>query len=112
MGEYMPSYALVFMTTSTKEEATKIVRCLLEEKLVACANTLGPINSLFWWKGKIDESNEFLTLMKSHSRLFSKISKRVREMHSYEVPELIALSIEKGLPTYLSWIDTTLQAGE
>ena len=108
----MASHILIFMTASTREEAMKIVRCLLEEKLIACANIVGSINSLFWWKGKVDEASEFLVLMKSHNKLFSKISKRVREMHSYEVPELITLSIEKGLPTYLSWIDTVLQSGE
>jgi len=100
------------MTVSTREEAIEIVRCLLQEKLIACANVVGPIASLFWWKGKIDEANEFLVLMKSYRKLFSKISKRVKAMHSYEVPELIALRIEKGLPPYLSWIDTVLQTGE
>lgn len=108
----MHSQILIFMTTSTKEEATKIVRCLLEEKLIACANIVGPITSLFWWKKKIDETKEFLALMKSQNKLFSKISKRVREIHSYEVLELIAIRIEKGLPTYLTWIDTVLQTGE
>jgi len=112
MGKRMSSYILIFMTASTKEEAIKIVRCLLEEKLIACANIVGPIDSLFWWKEKIDEAKEFLVLMKSNSKLFSKISRRVREMHSYEVPELIAFRIEKGLPTYLSWIDTVLKTGE
>jgi len=108
----MSSHILIFMTASTKEEAIKIVRHLLEEKLIACANIVGSIDSLFWWKGKIDEASEFIVLMKSHSKLFSKISRRVREMHSYEVPELIALRIEKGLPAYLSWIDTVLETGE
>jgi len=108
----MSPYILIFMTASTKEEAIKIIRCLLKEKLIACANIVGPITSLFWWKEKIDEVSEFLVLMKSHSKFFSKISKRVKEMHSYEVPELIALRIEKGLPTYLNWIDTVLQTGE
>jgi len=108
----MLTHILIFMTASMKEEAMKIVRFMLEEKLIACANIVGPINSLFWWKGKVDEASEFLVLMNSHNKLFSKISKRVREMHSYEVPELITLSIEKDLPTYLSWIDTILQTGE
>jgi len=108
----MSSHILILMTASTKEETTKIVKCLLEEKLIACANIVGPIDSLFWWKGKIDEASEFLVLMKSHGKLFNKISKRVKEMHTYEVPELIALSIGKGLPTYLNWIDTVLQTGE
>lgn len=108
----MSTHILIFMTASMKKEATKIVRCLLEEKLVACGNIVGPIDSLFWWKSKIDEASEFMVLMKSHSKLFDRISKRVKEMHSYEVPELLAFHIDKGLPTYLSWIHTVLQTGE
>lgn len=108
----MLSHILMFMAASTKEEATKIVRCLLEEKLIACANIVGPIASLFWWEEKIDETSEFLVIMKSQSKLFGKISRKVREMHSYEVPELIAFHIERGLPTYLNWIDAVLQTGE
>jgi periplasmic divalent cation tolerance protein len=107
----MSHYLLVIVTTSTKKEATKIVRCLLEKRLIACANIIGPVSSLFWWKDKIDEATEFLVLMKSHSKLFDKLSKRVKEIHSYEVPEILALSILKGLPSYLSWLETNLQLG-
>ena len=103
---------LIFMTVSTREEASKIVHSLLEEKLIACANIIGPVDSFFWWKEKIEKTNEFLVLMKSHGSLFDKISKRVKEMHSYEIPELIALRIEKGLPAYLNWIDTVVETGE
>ena len=102
----MSHYLLVIVTTSTKEEATKIVRCLLDERLIACANIIDPISSFFWWKDKIDEATEFLVLMKSHSNLFNKLSKRVKEIHSYEVPEILALSIIKGLPSYLNWLET------
>ena len=100
---------VVITTTSTKKEATTIVRALLEERLIACANIIGPISSMFWWKDKIDEATEFLVLMKSSRKLFDKLSERVKKIHSYEVPEVIALPILKGLPSYLSWLEANLQ---
>ena len=106
----MSHYLVVIMTTSTKREATKIIQCLLEERLIACANIIGPVSSLFWWKDKIDEATEFLVLMKSSRKLFDKLSKRVKEIHSYEVPEVLALPILKGLPSYLSWLEANLRS--
>ena len=106
----MSRYLIVVTTASTKREATKITRCLLEERLIACANIIGPISSLFWWKDKIDEATEFLVLMKSSRKLFDKLSKRVKEIHSYEVPEVLALPILKGLPSYLSWLEANLRS--
>jgi len=102
-------YIVVLMTTAHKEEAVKIVRCLLNEKLIACANIVGPVSSLFWWEGKIDEASEFLVFMKSRENLFDKLAGRVKELHSYQVPEIIALPVEKGLPSYLDWLSTSLQ---
>jgi len=105
----MSHYIVVVMTTSTKEEATKILQRLLEERLIACANIVGPVSSLFWWKDKIDKATEFLVLMKSHRKLFNKLLKMVKENHSYEVPEILALPILGGLPSYLSWLEANLQ---
>lgn len=87
----MSSYIVVFMTVSDEKEATKIIHSLLKDRLIACANIVGPVASLFWWKGKIDKANEFLVIMKSRKNLFKKLSERVKELHSYEVPEVIAL---------------------
>jgi len=106
----MAHYLVVIVTTSTKKEATKIIQSLLKERLIACANIIGPISSLFWWKDKIDEATEFLILMKSHSKLFDKLSKKVKEIHSYEVPEILALPILKGSSSYLNWLEETLQS--
>ena len=103
------SYVVVIMTTSNKEEAAKIVRSLLKERLIACANILGPVSSLFWWREKIDEESEFLVFMKSHKSLFERLSERVTELHSYDVPEIIALPVIEGSPPYLDWLRTSLQ---
>ena len=93
MGEPM-SYIFVVITTPDKEEAVKIVRSLLKERLIACSNILGPVSSLFWWQGKIEEENEFLVFMKSRKSLFERISKRVTELHSYDLPEIILYARE------------------
>ena len=106
----MSHYIVVVVTTSTKREATKIIQSLLKERLIACANIIGPISSLFWWEDKIDEATEFLILMKSHSKLFDKLSKKVKEIHSYEVPEILALPILKGSSSYLNWLEETLHS--
>jgi len=104
----MSSYIVVFMTVSDEKEATKIVRSLLKERLIACANIVGPVSSLFWWEGKIDKASEFLVIMKSRKNLFKKLSERVKELHSYEVPEVIALPVIEGLPSYLNWLGASL----
>ena len=103
------SYIIVFMTASTKEEAAKIVRALLEERLIACANIMDPVSSFFWWQEKIEEEKEALVIMKSHEILFKKLSQRVTELHSYEVPELLALPIVNGSPSYLDWMKACLE---
>ena len=104
----MSSYIVVFMTASDKKEASKIVRRLLNERLIACANIVGPVSSLFWWEGKIDEASEFLVIMKSRRDLFKKLSEKVKETHSYEVPEILELPITEGLPSYLEWMSASL----
>ena len=105
----MSPYVVVIVTAANREEAVKIVRSLLEERLIACGNIVGPISSIFWWEGKIDEAREFLVFMKSHENHFERLSERIMEIHSYEVPEIIALPIIKGSPSYLKWLRASLQ---
>ena len=105
----MSPYVVVIVTAANREEAVKIVRSLLEERLIACANIVGPVSSIFWWEGKIDEASEFLVFMKSHENHFERLSERVTEIHSYDVPEIIALPIIKGSPSYLEWLSDSLQ---
>ncbi|MFQ6080056.1 MAG: divalent-cation tolerance protein CutA [Candidatus Bathyarchaeia archaeon] len=106
----MSSYIVVIMTAADKEEALKIVHRLLSERLIACANIVGPVSSLFWWEGKIDEADEFLVFMKSKKELFKRLSERAKEIHSYQVPEIIALPVIEGLPSYLDWLGASLQS--
>jgi periplasmic divalent cation tolerance protein len=97
------------MTASSKEEAKKIVNVLLEERVIACANIIDNVSSFFWWQMKIEEEKEVLVIMKSHERLFEKLSLRAAELHSYDVPEILALPIVEGSPSYLDWMKDCLE---
>jgi periplasmic divalent cation tolerance protein len=103
------AYIIVLMTAKSKEEVEKIVNTLLEERLIACANIIDSVSSLFWWQGKIEQEKEVLTIMKSSESLFKKLSQRVIDLHSYEVPEILALPVVNGLKSYLDWIGGCLE---
>jgi periplasmic divalent cation tolerance protein len=103
------AYLIVLMTAPNREEAVKIVRVLLEERLIACGNIVDSVSSFFWWRGKIEEEKEVLVIMKSDEKLFKKLSKRVMELHSYDVPEILALPIVDGSSSYLEWLKNCLE---
>lgn len=100
----MKEAIVIFVTASSEEEARTLARDLVGSKLVACANLLPGLHSLFYWKGKVEEAGEVLLMMKSRAELFDRIERRVRKLHSYEVPEIIALPILQGSAPYLAWI--------
>jgi periplasmic divalent cation tolerance protein len=107
---HMPTtYLLILVTTSSKQEAEKISQTLLKTKLIACANIIGPISSHFHWKGKTEQAEEFLILMKSRLDLFDAVSEQVKALHSYEIPEVVALPIVAGSKAYLEWLGMSLQ---
>jgi len=99
---------MVFMTTATKQEAKKIIQNLLDRRLIACANIAGPVESHFRWQSKIEKAEEFLVLMKSNQKLFAKLAKAIKEMHSYKVPEILAIPIVEGFQPYLKWLNASL----
>ncbi len=103
-GEYLQ----VFMTTSSKEEAEKIARKLVEERLAACIQIIGPIKSYYWWKRAIEESEEWLCIVKTKMHLYEKLESMIKSMHSYQVPEIVVLPIIKGNESYLKWMDEEL----
>jgi len=102
-------HIIVIVTTASKLEAETIVQRLLEAKLIACANIVGPVHSRFCWAGKIDSAEEFLVLMKSRRNLFGKLSETVKALHSYEVPEIIAIPVIDGSKAYLDWLNDCLR---
>ena len=101
-------YIIVLVTTATKEQVEKIVQHLLNEKLIACGNIIGPVTSFFRWSGKIERIEEYLALMKSRKDLFAKLSEAVKALHSYEVPEIIAVPMVEGSKNYLDWLASCL----
>ncbi|MDD5774002.1 MAG: divalent-cation tolerance protein CutA [bacterium] len=106
--ENFTSYTVIFSTVSSKEEAKKITNALLEEKLAACVNILPSIESFFWWEGKIDTANEMLLIIKTLEKNIPFVTKRIKELHSYKVPEVIAVSIIGGNKDYLRWIGESI----
>jgi periplasmic divalent cation tolerance protein len=101
----MPDYTVIFVTTSSPDESEKIGRALVEEKLVACANIVPSIRSIYHWQGKICDDKETLIILKTKKELFEQIEQRVKELHSYEVPEIISMPIIEGSNEYLSWLE-------
>lgn len=97
------------VTCSSKAEAKKIAGSLLDKRLVACANIVPDIGSRFWWKGKIDNAREVLVIMKTRKENFRKIEREVKRLHSYDVPEIIAIPIMAGNKEYLDWITETVE---
>jgi periplasmic divalent cation tolerance protein len=103
---------LVMITTPSKEIGKQIADVLLAEKLAACVNIISPINSLYTWKGEINDDEESLLIVKSRESLFAEgLVPAVRTIHPYEVPEIIALPIISGLDDYLDWIAESTQSG-
>jgi periplasmic divalent cation tolerance protein len=102
-------YIVVLVTAKNKKEALKISAGLIKAKLAACVNIVNKIDSIFFWLGKIDRSQESLLVIKSKKEKLTRIIKLVRSLHSYEVPEIIALPIITGNNSYLRWIDAALR---
>ena len=99
------AYIVLFVTASNSEEAHKIAKVLLSQRKAACVNIVPGISSLFWWQDKLDSAQESLLIIKTKASLLNQIVTLVREIHSYEVPEIIALPIIGGNQDYLEWID-------
>ncbi len=94
----------VFVTVTNEDEAAIIARAVVEAKLAACANITGNIRSIYSWQGKVEDDSEVLMILKTRQDLFEELSEKIKELHSYDVPEIIALPIIMGSKDYLTWI--------
>jgi periplasmic divalent cation tolerance protein len=103
------NYIIILVTTKDKQEAEKITQSLLKERLIACANIVNPVTSIFYWSGKIDKAEECLIVMKSRTDLFTQVAEHVKGLHSYEVPEILALPIVDASKAYLDWMSVVLK---
>lgn len=101
-------YIVVLITTPSKEEAEKIVKYLVENHIVACGNIVEKADSIFFWQGNVEKAQESLIIIKTKKSVFKKLIEEVRKLHSYTVPEIIALPIIDGFEDYLKWIEDTV----
>jgi periplasmic divalent cation tolerance protein len=100
----MTDTRIVLTTTASEEEARKIARHLVERRLAACVNIIPQIMSIYRWQEKIEEAREWLLLIKTTAPAFAQVRDTIAELHSYDLPECICLTIEDGSPNYLQWI--------
>lgn len=100
----MINLKLIYITWPDKKSVQQAAKILVEEKLVACANILGPMKSFFIWENKLDKSNEFVMLAKTKASLETKVIERIKELHPYEIPCIISFEINGGNPDFLNWI--------
>ena len=102
-------YIVVLITAKDKTQAKKIGQGLLKAKLAACVNIQEGLESFFWWQGKMDSGKETLLIVKTKQNIFEKLVLKVKVLHTYSNPEIIALPIVKGSSNYLKWIDESLK---
>ena len=95
---------LVLVMAGNEDEAASIAHALVDERLAACVNIIGPARSIYRWRGAVEDAREYLLLIKTSARLYTKVERRVRELHSYEVPEVVALPFASGSHPYLEWL--------
>ncbi len=95
---------VVLVTVSSEREAETIATALLHERLAACVNVTSPVRSLYRWEGRIADDQEWQLVIKTQARLFEALATRVRALHAYDVPEIIALPVLAGTAEYLDWI--------
>ena len=104
----MKEFIVIYVTVGAAEEAGRIARALVEERLAACVNQVPALRSTYRWQGQVEQSNEELLIIKTRRDFLASVEKRVRELHSYDLPELIALPIIEGSLEYLQWLDDQL----
>lgn len=105
----MTSHIVIFVTCGSAAEARKLARALVESRLAACVNIpQAPVESIYRWKGNVDSAKEYLLVIKSTRRRFSALQSEIKRLHSYDIPEIIALPIAAGSPDYLAWLSASL----
>ena len=97
---------IVFITVSNEDEGANIAKSLVGERLAGCVNIVKDIRSIYMWEGKTEDEKEVLMIAKTQKSLFAKLSQRVRELHSYTVPEIISMPVVEGSEDYLRWLKT------
>jgi len=107
----METYGIVFCTCPDSATAAAIADSIVVEQLAACVNIIDNVQSVYLWQGKKETSQECLLIIKTRSELYPKLEQHIKSIHPYELPEIIMVRIDKGLPPYLAWIDDSLSLG-
>jgi periplasmic divalent cation tolerance protein len=107
----MTDKILILCTCSAGEEAERLARLLLDDRLAACVSVIPQIRSFYHWQGAVESAGECLLLIKSSRELFDAVRTRLEAAHSYEVPELLALPVVEGSPNYMNWLAANLRGG-
>jgi periplasmic divalent cation tolerance protein len=100
----MDKIVQVVTTGESRHVMEGIGRNLVEKRLVSCAQISGPITSTYWWKGKIETAEEWVCTVKTTARLYPKVETMIRDLHPYDIPEIIAMNVENTLPAYADWV--------
>ena len=103
------SALIIFVTVPNRRAANRLARALVKERLAACVSLVPKVESYYRWKGKMERSSELLLLIKTTSRRYPTLQKRIRTLHSYTVPEILALPVVRGNPEYLAWLEAAVQ---
>ncbi len=98
------AFCLVYVTASSEAEAAEIASVVIEERLAACANILGTVRSMYWWNGAVQTEQECSMLLKTRKELFPHLEQKIRALHSYECPCIVALPLESGNADFLQWL--------
>lgn len=100
--------AIVVLVTAPQDKADALARALVEQRVAACVNLVGPIRSIYRWKGRVTEDPETLLVVKSTSDRYGELEAAVRALHSYSTPEIIALDVSRGSAPYLAWLSASV----
>jgi periplasmic divalent cation tolerance protein len=102
---FMTDYIQVLTTTESRDDAETIGRALVDQRLAACVQIVGPITSIYRWQGKINTAQEWQCWVKTRRELYGRIEETIRRLHTYQVPEILAIDVAAGSPDYLAWLN-------
>ena len=105
----MSDFIVVLVTVGSSKEGERLAQALVEEQLAACVNRIKGVQSIYRWQGQVEQSEEEMLVIKTTRELFDRLKKRIQELHSYSVPEVIALPILDGSESYLRWLGDELR---
>jgi len=105
----MNSYVQITTTTPSREDAARIADVLIGRRLAACVQIIDTIDSIYWWEGKVEKATEWLCVVKTERRLFAEVEAAIKDVHPYDVPEIVAFEVAAGSDDYLAWLSRELR---